>query len=276
MRNDSLNFDHLISHRFRGFSKHENTLDGLRAALDFSVLNLEFDIRIAACGTPMIYHDEFAPDADGVMRNLCDYKASSFLKLGGTFARISSFEQLLELVKAHPNKEARLLIDIKDAGFETEIHSLLSLYRLQHRTVYVSWLPEVLYKLQDFAPDIPKCLSHWSKPVNATIRAVHKVFQSGDGNIRPTDPGYIMGIRSGWEVTSGLKGQMLEMLKRSGGGVCVPQDMVTKDLCDYYHKHSLFVSTFSYLNVPAIKSHQTAMGIDMYFIDNKTVFEELA
>ena len=62
MDNPTLTIDALISHRFRGFAKRENTLEGLKAALDFGVVNLEFDVRVAACGTPMIYHDEYALD----------------------------------------------------------------------------------------------------------------------------------------------------------------------------------------------------------------------
>ena len=47
----------LVSHRFRGFSPHENTIQGLNAALDFGVAQVEFDIRVTKCGTPLIYHD---------------------------------------------------------------------------------------------------------------------------------------------------------------------------------------------------------------------------
>ena len=83
-----VDISHLISHRFRGFSKHENTIAGLTAALDFGVRHLEFDIRVARCGTPMIYHDEFTLDAKGNSRNLCDIKASDFKALGGVFGHI--------------------------------------------------------------------------------------------------------------------------------------------------------------------------------------------
>ena len=53
-------FDQLISHRFRGFSYRENTIKGLMNALDLGVQVLEFDIRVTRCGTPIIYHDEYA------------------------------------------------------------------------------------------------------------------------------------------------------------------------------------------------------------------------
>lgn len=276
MSADSVKLSELISHRFRGFSKHENTLDGLISALDFGVELLEFDVRMAACGTPIVYHDEFATDAHGDIYYLCDYKASSYQDLGGTFARMPTFEDLLTTVKNHGNSNYQLLVDIKDGGFEEEIHALISLHRVQDRCMYVSWLPDVLYELQRIAPDIPKCLSHWCQPVNATIEAMHKVYKSTDGNIPASEAGYTMGVRMGWEITAPIKGDMLRVLKASKGGVCVPQDMVTRSLCDYYHANGLLVSTFSYTNVRAIKSHKTDFGIDMYFIDNKKIFEELA
>ncbi|NNC36737.1 MAG: glycerophosphodiester phosphodiesterase [Hyphomonadaceae bacterium] len=280
MKPAPITMSNLISHRFRGFSKYENTLDGLRAALDFGVINLEFDVRMAACGTPMVYHDEYAKDARGKVRHLCDLIASSFKNTGGDFARMPTFEALLDVVASHKNTEAKLLVDIKDAGFEHEIHALLSLYRMQDRAVYVSWLPEVLYALDALAPTIPKCLSHWCQPVNALIRAHHKVFKSKDGNIPLQDSidfkgGYIMGVRSGWQITAPIKGQFLDLLKRSQGGICVPQDMATKELCQYYQGHGLFVSTFSYTDKTHLMDHRDTLGIDLYFIDNKKLFIDL-
>jgi hypothetical protein len=275
MTQNNITMSNLISYRFRGFSAYENTLDGLEAAMDFGVVNLEFDVRVAACGTPMVYHDEFAFDASGTKRYLCQLKASSFANVGGDFGRMPTFEALLDLVAKHENTEAKLLLDIKDAGFEHEIHALLCMYRLQDRAIYVSWLPEVLYALDRIAPDIPKCLSHWCAPVNDMIRAHHKVFKSKDGQIPDSYTGYIMGLRSGWEITKPINGEFLDILKKSKGGVCLPQDMVTKELCEYYQGHGLFVSTFSYVNKSHLLDHKTTFCIDMYFIDNKKLFAEL-
>ena len=265
----------LISHRFRGFSAYENTLAGLRAALDFGVLNLEFDVRVAACGTPMIYHDEYANDARGKRQYLSAHKAPSFSKRGGDFSRMPSFEELLQTVSAHKNKHARLLIDIKDYGFEHEIHALVMLYKLQARTIYVSWQPDVLYRLHDMAPDIPLCFSHWCMNVTPEIMTGHIVFRASGGVITHTDQNYIIGVRSGWSVETPLTGDMLSILQQSGGGVCVPQVMLTRTLCDHYHRKNLFVSTFSYTDWRTINEHQDRLNIDLYFIDNKKVFEEL-
>jgi len=199
---------HLISHRFRGFAPHENTLDGLSAALDFGVLNLEFDIRVTRCGTPMIYHDEFAPDKDGNVHYLCDVLASEFAALGGTFSRIPTANELFELASKHPHTKARLLVDIKDGGFETEIHALVMMNGLAERVIYVSWLPEVLYAIHDIAPKADFCLSHWCQKPNKIIRQHHRVYNAKMGHIKRPRRRFAHGERSGWFVDGPLRGDL--------------------------------------------------------------------
>lgn len=273
--NKSIEIGAFISHRFRGFAPHENTLKGLRAALDFGVQNLEFDVRMAKCGTPMVYHDEFALDGGGNKQYLCDYKASEYAQLGGAFAHMPSLDALFSTVKVHKNQTAKLLIDIKDLGFEEEIHALVMYYRLQNRSIYVSWVPEVLYRLHDLAPDIPLCLSHWCGDVSEDVARSHDIHISKDGNIPRLTDQYMTGVRYGWLAKKALSGDMLRILKRSGGGICVPEMMLTRALSNFYHNQGLFVSTFSYTDWSAINAHRAKLNIDMYFIDNKQVFDEL-
>lgn len=261
----------LISHRFRGFAPHENTLEGFRAALDFGVLNLEFDIRVAKCGTPMIYHDEFAPDKNGKVHHLCDVMASEFSELGGTFHLISTAEALFEIAGQHPNKDAKLLIDIKDAGFEIEIHALVMLNRLEDRVVYVSWLPESLYALHDIAPEAEFCLSHWCLPPDAQTRKVHRVFKAKMGHIKRPRRKLVHGERSGWFVDGPLRGELRDIVT----SVCVPQAMVSQALVEDYHRDGIEVSTFSYVDWKHINKHKDRFNIDLYFIDNKVVFDEM-
>ena len=271
----TLTIENFISHRFRGFAPQENSLLGCNAALSYGVKYLEFDIRVAACGTPMIYHDEHALGGDGKSYKLSDVKASDYAKLGGDFARFPTFDELLETIAAHPKKEAKLLIDIKDAGFEDAITALVRLHRLHDRAVYVSWVPEALYACHALEPDAPLCLSHWCKKPNAPIRAVHKVFIAKGGAVPRPARSLVHGERSGWYIEGGITGQMLDMLKASSGSVCVPVDMVDKALVDYYHGHGLEVSTFSYVTLESAQKHRDALGIDLFFSDSKGVFAAL-
>lgn len=261
----------LISHRFRGFSPYENTLAGFSAALDFGVLNLEFDIRVAKCGTPMIYHDEYALDKNGNLHHLCDVMAKDFKSLGGIFERISPAEELFAIAAAHKNQDAKLLIDIKDAGFETEIHALVRLNKLGSRAVYVSWVPEALYALYDLHPEADFCLSHWCQSPDAKTRKIHRVFKAKSGHVPRANRSLVHGERSGWFIDGPLRGDLRKIVT----SVCVPQAMVTRKLVDDYHKDGIALSTFSYIDWDHINRHKDEFNIDLYFIDNKTVFDEI-
>ena len=267
--------EQLISHRFRGFAPHENTLAGFEAALDFGVKILEFDIRVAKCGTPIIYHDEYALDKTERKHHLADLFSSSFEALGGTFSHMPTADELFAKAASHHNNSAQLLIDIKDLGFEIEIDALVHIYGLQDRVTYVSWIPEVLYRLHEISPNIPKCLSHWCQSPSQSVRALHYISQSDDGLIPRNPVPFLHGQRRGWFVQSGLKGEMLDLLKASRGSVCVPQNMLSRELTDYYHTNDIAVSAFSFTDWPAIHAHQEQFGTDLFFIDDKKVFEEL-
>jgi len=268
--------DTLISHRFRGFAPYENTIRGLNAALDFGVLNLEFDIRVAKCGTPMIYHDEYAKTADGSKPHIKDIMAGEFKALGGTFAHMPTADALFAAAAKHTNKSARFLIDIKDAGFEEEILSLARANSLAGRIVWVSWLPDVLYRLHEIDPKTPLCLSHWCKRPGQVTIAKHKIYAAKDGIIPRDKPGYTHGKRMGWYVDGPLRGELRDLIKKTGGGVCVPQNMISRELVKDYHADGIKVSTFSYTHWNKINAHKDRFNIDTYFIDNKDVFDKIS
>ena len=258
----------LISHRFRGFSAHENTIEGLNSALDFGVAQVEFDIRVARCGTPLIYHDETALDGTGKMRRICDVMANDRQITGGIFALMPTADALFQAAANHSNK-ARLLIDMKDAGFEDMLIALAKLYRLEDRIVWVSWLPETLYTVKSLLPQAETTLSHWCKSPNAAVRALHRVYEAKNGEIPRPIRKQVIGERSGWFVDGPLQGEMRDLIDN----VCVPVDMVTRDLIEQYQADGIKVSAFSYVNRHAIEQAQSALGLDDYFIDSKSVFD---
>lgn len=261
----------LVSHRFRGFSPHENTIDGLNAALDFGVDQVEFDIRVTKCGTPLIYHDEAAKTKSGQTKHICDVMARDRQSLGGVFEHMPTAEALFEAAAKHPNK-AKLLIDMKDAGFEDMLVALAQANRLMDRIVWVSWLPETLYAIRDLAPKAELTLSHWCKSPSAAVRKVHKTFEAPNGNIPRPKRRLIVGERSGWFVNGPLKGEMRTLVQN----VCVPASMVTRDLVENYQADGIKVSAFSYVTREGLNAAETELGLDDYFIDAKVVFDSFS
>lgn len=271
-----LDISRLITHRFRGFASEENTIAGLTAAMTRGVNLLEFDIRVTRCGTPLIYHDEYALDARGQKVMICDIMAKDLISLGGRFATIPEAENLFLAAGLHTNKTARLLVDIKDAGFEAEIHALVMMAGLGERVTYVSWVPEALYQIHDIAPDVPICLSHWCQSPDEKTRDVHDVFVAKNCEI-PRGPNVtIHGKRSGYFVNGRLQGELFDVIKATKGSICVPQNMVTAGLVEAYHAEGIEVSTFSYIDWESIIAADKAKKIDYYFIDDKNVFDKLS
>jgi len=266
-----VDFTQLISHRFRGFSPFENTIEGLMSALDFGVKQVEFDIRVTRCGTPLIYHDEATLGADGKNHHLCDVMARDRHEMGGNFAHMPTVEALFEATAGHPNK-ARLLIDMKDAGFEDMLVALAKRFRLVDQIIWVSWLPETLFAIKGLLPEAKLTLSHWCKTPNAAIRSVHKVYEAHNGLIPRPARRLVVGERSGWFVNGPLQGEMREMVDN----VCVPVGMVTRDLVADYQADGIKVSAFSYVTRQGVDQAERDLGLDDYFIDAKTVFNSFS
>ena len=220
----------------------------------------------------MIYHDPAAKDGKGKTQKLCDIMASDFAAQGGAFAHMPSAEALFALAAAHPNTSAKLLVDIKDAGFEEAIMALVHMHGLADRVIYVSWVPEVLYAIHALDPAAKLCLSHWCQNPNAIIRAKHAVHAAKNGHVPDTGEREIIGQASGWFVDGSLRDNMREMVDC----VCVPQDMVTAELVADYHADNIEVSTFSYIDWDHIRDHDKRMNIDWYFIDSRGVFDQLS
>lgn len=265
-----MDFSKLISHRFRGFSEFENSLEGLNSALSFGVRQIEFDIRLARCGTPMIYHDESARDGSGKSRYLCEIMARDFADIGGDFCHIPTAEQLFSDIARHSNKNCILLVDIKDAGVETALYALAKSFGLIERIIWVSWLPEVLYAMYDIEAAQSFCFSHWCRRPGRWTRAIHHVFSADKGHIQRPSRKMVVGERSGWFVDGAVRGDLRRILTH----VCVPANQVWPDLVTQYQTDGIQVSAFSYTRKKAIESESKRLKLDAYFIDNKILFEE--
>ncbi len=266
-----VDFKALVSHRFRGFSEHENTVEGLIAALDFGVQQIEFDIRFSRCGTPLIYHDEAAQDRSGKTHHLSNLMAKDINALGGDFGPIPTAEALFAAIAAHKNINCKILIDVKDAGFEVALYALIRSFNLQSRVVWVSWLPEVLYALNDIESGQSLCLSHWCRRPGRNTRALHHVYSAQKGYIKRPKRRLVKGERSGWFVDGPIRGEMREILTH----VCVPAGQVWPDLVTQYRQDGIKVSAFSYTDPNILENESKRLKLDDYFSDNKVLFDHL-
>lgn len=237
--------------------------------MDFGVRQIEFDIRLARCGTPMIYHDETARDGAGNSLHLCEYMARNYTDLGGAFSHMPTAEQLFFAISQHDHKDCLLLVDIKDAGVEMGLYALAKSFGLSDRIIWVSWLPEVLYSMNDIEAGQALCFSHWCRRPGRWTRAIHHVYSADKGHIHRPERKLVVGERSGWFVDGAVRGDLRRILTH----VCVPANQVWPDLVTQYQAENIQVSAFSYTRKRMLEAESKRLKLDAYFIDNKKLFE---
>jgi glycerophosphoryl diester phosphodiesterase len=100
----SLRFPRIVAHRGGGHLAPENTLAAMHKAVELGFKSVEFDVMLAACGTPIIIHDETLERTTDGNGRVADTTYADILKLdaGGWFSkefageRIPTFEQIIE------------------------------------------------------------------------------------------------------------------------------------------------------------------------------------
>lgn len=97
----------VIAHRGASAYAPENTLDAFNQAYLLGATWIEFDVMLAACGTPVVFHDELLSRTTGQLGSVGDYPYSRLatFEAGAWFspfaagARIPCLETVLRFVK---------------------------------------------------------------------------------------------------------------------------------------------------------------------------------
>lgn len=129
----------IIGHRGYAARFPENTLPSLLAALDAGAASVEFDVRVAACGTPVLFHDEtlerttngegpLALQALGELRRL-DAGASFAPRFAGT--AIPTLEEALRVTLGRPDgpRAWRVYAEIKAVRTARDLERIAQLVR---------------------------------------------------------------------------------------------------------------------------------------------------
>jgi len=135
----------------------ENSTAAFEAAIDRGY-GIECDLRPAACGTPIVFHDETLSrlvDSPNALRAI-DVAALKRLRYRGDNSPVVEFAALLELVAGREP----LLIEIKsewdapDRHFLENIAALSAAYR--GPLALMSFDPAVMAAIKELAPDVPR------------------------------------------------------------------------------------------------------------------------
>ncbi len=157
----------VISHAACKGHAPENTLAGVRAALDLGSDAIEIDVHVTADGVPVLLHDDLVDrTTDGIgdvrrmtlaeVQNL-DAGSASF---EGRFAgeRVPTLESVLQLARGR----ALLVAEIKQREIEQPIVDLVRRLGAADDVMVWSFHPGVIANVRAIAPELP-CGQLWSE-----------------------------------------------------------------------------------------------------------------
>jgi hypothetical protein len=170
-----------LSHRERGFSADEASVQALESALAENIGELEFDIRVSKDQRCIIHHNSTlgeSADRPEHIKDLTVEELSEVRYKGGE--EICTLERLFRLIEETGNTSTKINIDIKDFDEQAldEILQLIHDYNMEHRVAIVSWLPQSLQYLYEKDPTLEYSMSYF--PV---IRGIPEVIIKAIENI---------------------------------------------------------------------------------------------
>lgn len=242
-----------LSHRLRGFDTREHTLRGLRRAVESDIPCLEIDVRVSADGAVYVHHDDhitaggrFISVSKNSSKDIDSFIHSNALDM-------MTLDTLLDVFAERKNPAQFLMIDIKDFGYEKLLADIVEKHGLTENVRWVSWIPQTLLEQDRISPESVKMQSY--QPVSGLTAYLMKDVSAAQlpfsnsvliGKNRYDRP--LKEKRSGFHHSlkaDVLPEGLLRVLRKNGGGVCLPKKLATKEMIRRHKDSGLLVSVFS-------------------------------
>jgi hypothetical protein len=287
----------LASHRLRGFSGQDSTLDGLRRALASRVRHIEFDLRLSRDGVLAVFHDPFFLADGGQWRFIGEMDLAA-LRVQPALKHMATFDEFCQCIAERRNSGVRLHVDVKIGGQEKAIHAILEKYGLLESALIASWLPGVLFEFNAISPQTRLSFCHLSfarypylygiarRLTHAAILSpVQKLLSlaapraskdletlqihyhdDGDPRLPLTGTGLTQ-----WSYVHAVKdmlaGSMLALLQRTHGMVCLPAGQASEKLRMAYEARGIGLAVFGQMDARAISKVYSRIGPEIVYID---------
>ncbi len=152
----------LIAHRGASAYEPENTIRAFRKALEMGADAIELDVRQSADGAIVVVHDEDLKRIAGIEKRVkeCTYSELAQVRVFGS----EPIPRLEEVLSEFGNK-IPLFIEVKEAGFEDKLVSLIRQHHVQDNVLIISFLYDVLARIKEIDPSIEIGLLTYRSPL---------------------------------------------------------------------------------------------------------------
>jgi glycerophosphoryl diester phosphodiesterase len=157
-----------IGHRGARAYEPENTLRSFKKALEIGADAVEFDVRKTKDNHLVVIHDTDVKRTTNGKGLVADLTLKEIKDLSTEKAeKIPTLEEVLDFMDA----KAKMLIELKEAGYEDKILSLITARKLRKNVIIVSFLEDALKKIRELDQEIETGLlySKHKNPVKAAL-----------------------------------------------------------------------------------------------------------
>ena len=157
-----------VGHRGARAYEPENTLRSFGKAIEFGVDAVELDVRRTKDDEIVVIHDANVgktTNGEGLVNELTLGEVKQFVTEKGE--KIPTLEEALDFL----DKKVKILVELKETGFEKKVLSLIHEKGLEKNTVIVSFIEEALRKVRELDNEIETGLIYvrHKNPIKAAL-----------------------------------------------------------------------------------------------------------
>ncbi len=155
-----------IGHRGAKAHETENTRESFGKAIEMGVNAIELDVRSSADGGLVVIHDDNLKRVYGKRRRVKEATLRELKDLTGN--RIMTLGEALRFVKG---KIEKVLVELKEAGYEKKVLGVIGRERVKGMAILVSFHEEVLSRVREADKKIETGLiyARYKNPVKAAL-----------------------------------------------------------------------------------------------------------
>jgi glycerophosphoryl diester phosphodiesterase len=156
-----------IGHRGARAYEIENTLGSFIKAIELGVNAIEVDVRISRDGQLMLSHDANLKKTFGKDVRIIEVTLKELKHI--TEDRIVTLEEALGFAG---NKVEKLLIELKETGYEKKVVDMVRKEKMDDRVIIVSFLEEALVNIRSLDKKIETGLIYtkYKNPIDAALK----------------------------------------------------------------------------------------------------------
>lgn len=157
-----------IGHRGARAYEPENTLRSFKKALELDVDAVEFDVRKTKDDELVVIHDDKVDRTTNGKGLVSELTLNEIKQLSTEKdEKISTLEEALDFL----DRKVKILIELKETGFENSVVQLVELKGLVDNVIIVSFLEEALKKVRELNQKVPTGLIYvrHRNPVKAAL-----------------------------------------------------------------------------------------------------------